>query len=101
MLLIYVTYPNITEAEKTVAHLLNQKLIACATIFEVNSHYQWQGSIAHEPEMVSLLKTLPHKAQLIENEIVKLHSYSIPCIIQMPAKVNESYMEWLKNELEN
>ncbi|MBU1850365.1 MAG: divalent cation tolerance protein CutA, partial [Nanoarchaeota archaeon] len=33
-------------------------------------------------------------------EIKKLHSYEIPAIIKMTAKVNEEYLEWAESVIE-
>lgn len=45
---IYITYPNIEEAKKICTHLLEQKLIACANYFPIESAYWWKGKIENE-----------------------------------------------------
>jgi periplasmic divalent cation tolerance protein len=96
---IYVTNPSKEEAERIAKHLLEKRLIACANIFPIDSMYWWEGRIAHEKEHVFIAKTLVGKADAVESEIKKMHSYKVPCIARIPVKTNADYFTWLRDEV--
>lgn len=98
-LFVYVTAANQKEAQKIATHLLQKKLIACANIFPISSMYWWKGKIQNGKEVVVILKTIQNNYTTIKKEIEKIHSYEIPCIIQIPVKVNEKYGGWMRKEM--
>lgn len=61
--------------------------------------YPWEGKIAEETECQLIVKTLEKHYAKIVKEVEKIHSYSIPCIIKIPATANEKYFVWVKNEV--
>ena len=98
--LIYITNPTKREAKKIAKYLIEKKLIACANIFgPVNSIYHWKGKIVDEKEFVLIAKTTDTKFAKIKKEVEKIHPYTIPCIIKIPAASNEKYFTLLKSEL--
>ena len=99
MILIYITNPSKKEAKTLVNLLLKKRLIACANIFPVDSLYWWKNKIADEQEWIIIAKTLENKFRKAKAEIEKIHSYSIPCVIKIPARTNEKYFGWLKSEV--
>ncbi|MBI2668658.1 divalent-cation tolerance protein CutA [Candidatus Woesearchaeota archaeon] len=99
MILVYVTYPSNAEARKIVTHLLKKRFIACATFFPVQSAYWWKGKIEQSTEYVSLCKTTEQNWKKIQEEVKKLHSYAVPCILKLKADANISYLSWLSQEL--
>jgi len=97
---VYITNPTKTEARKIAKRLLKQKLIACANIFgPINSIYHWKGKIADETEFVLIVKTTKTNFEKVRNEVEKIHSYSIPCIVKIPVSSNQKYFNWLKDEV--
>lgn len=101
IILVYITNSSKKEATKVAKHLLDKKLIVCANIFEnVTSIYLWEGKMAEETEYQLIVKTLEKHYETIIKEIEKIHSYSIPCIIKIPASANEKYFNWLKSEID-
>lgn len=100
MILVYITNPSVEEARKVARHLLEKKLIACANIFSgVESLYHWKGKIAEEEEVVLLGKTTEQNFEKVKSEVEGIHSYSVPCIIKIPASANRKYLDWLKEEV--
>jgi periplasmic divalent cation tolerance protein len=100
MILIYITCKNKIEAKKIANFLIKNRLIACANFFPIESIYRWQEKIVKDKEVVLILKTLEKNFKKIEKEIKKLHSYTIPCILEIPLKrVNSNYLNWLKREI--
>ncbi len=99
MVLAYITCKNKKEAKEIASSLLNKKLIACANIFPIESMYRWKGKIQNDREVVLLAKTTSAKFKQVEKETKKMHSYEVPCILKINAKVNKEYGEWLKGEI--
>jgi len=99
LVFIYITNPTQKEARKIAKYLLEKRLIACANIFPVESLYWWQEKIANEKEFVLIVKTREKNFEKVRNEVKKIHSYSVPCIIKIPVSSNEKYFDWLKTEI--
>ena len=97
---VYITNPNEEEARKIARHLLEKKLIACANIFPISSLYWWKGKIADEKEVVLIAKTLEENFEKVKEEVKKIHSYSVPCIIKIPVSSNKKYFDCIKEEVE-
>ena len=99
MTIIYITCKDEEEAVKISKHLLGKKLIACSNMHPIRSMYWWEGKIQDEREVVIIAKTLAKNYEKIKEEVSKLHSYDVPCILKIDAEANESYDEWVKGEV--
>ena len=99
MTLIYITCSNEQEAVKITKHLLNKKLIACSNINPIRSLYRWHEKIQDDKEFAIIAKTKEKNYKKIKEEVSKLHSYDIPCILKINAEANESYEKWVNEEV--
>ena len=99
-IIVYITYPNIEEANKIISHLINKKLIACANIFPVKSSFIWKGKVDNSDEIVSIAKTKKENWEKIKAEVKKMHSYETPCIFKIEAEANEDFEDWVNKETE-
>jgi len=99
-IIIYVTYPNMEEANKAIAHLLQKKLIACANSFSIKATSYWTGKIQECDEVISILKTKTENWKKVRDEVKKIHPYKVPCIMKLNVEANEDYEEWIKKETE-
>ena len=99
MTLIYITCKDEQEAVKISKHLLNKRLIACSNMHPVRSMYWWNNKIADEKEFVIMAKTKEKNYKAIKEEVKKLHSYDVPCILKIDAEANESYGKWVDKEV--
>ena len=99
MTLIYITCKDEQEAVKISRHLLNERLIACSNMHPIRSMYWWNNSIADEKEVVIIAKTKEKNYKAIKEEVKKLHSYDVPCILKIDAEANESYDQWVEEEV--
>ena len=99
MTLLYITCKDKREAEKIAIHLLKKRLIACANIFPVQSMYWWKGKIVNDAEYAVLAKTNNKNYKKAADEIKKIHSYEIPCILRIEAKANKEYEDWVNREV--
>lgn len=99
MVFIYITNPNEQEARRIAKHLLEKRLIACANISPINSLYWWEGEITDDKEFVLIAKTSETNYDKVKDEVEKIHSYDIPCIIKIPVNSNKKYFDWLISEI--
>ena len=99
MTLVYITCKNKKEAEKISMHLLRKRIIACANIFPIKSMYWWNNKIVNDKENVIIAKTNDKNFNKVENEVKKIHSYEIPCILKINATSNKEYWQWANRKM--
>lgn len=99
-MLLYITAADRQEALSISKALLEERLIACATITEqAASLYWWRGEIEQTTEAVIIAKTLESLVAQTMERIRTLHSYACPCILALPVtSVNPAYLEWIQEE---
>ena len=78
---IEATYPSKEEAEKISFNLLEEKVIACATLTEVVSISPWEGRLDKSSEIKFNIKTLDKYADQVKEIILARHSYEIPMVL--------------------
>jgi len=98
VLIIKVTYPNKEEADKAIAILLKKELISSANLFAIKSTSLWTGKIKEVDEVMALFKTNNDNWIRVRDEIKKLHSYKVPCIIKIEGEANLEYEEWVDKQ---
>ncbi|VVB73893.1 Divalent-cation tolerance protein CutA [uncultured archaeon] len=96
--LVYITHKNKAEARKVVSRLLKRRLVACANIFPIESHYRWKGRIEQAKEIVTVLKTKKENWNKVRAEVERIHPYEVPCIMRLDAEANPSYESWIRKE---
>lgn len=100
MIFVYIICKNKREAKKIGLSLVKKRLAACCNIFPIESIYWWRNKIVKDKEVVLIVKTLKKNFGKIEREIKKLHSYTVPCILEILInKGNKEYLNWLKKEI--
>jgi periplasmic divalent cation tolerance protein len=97
MIIIYCPCPSKEEAQKIAQFLLENRLIACANMFPIESMYWWEGEIAKENEFVLIGKTTEKQYPKVVSEIEKIHPYDTPCILKIDVDSNKKYRSWLEN----
>lgn len=95
--LLYITHESEAEARRISDLLIEQKLIACANLFPINSIYWWGGEVVKEGEWVSLVKTTLEKSKTVEAAVLAIHTYQTPCIMKMEVTANASYEAWIED----
>lgn len=95
-LVFYTTYPDEITARSITAQLLNQRLIACANIFPIQSAYWWEGAVQQEGEWVAVLKTRLSLEQAVEAALLEIHPYETPCIMRFETRANAAYAQWIE-----
>jgi len=86
----------ISESEKIAKSLVEEGLVACVNIPQVNSYFRWEGEIQVEKEALLIMKTRTAKIEQIVERIKELHSYEVPEIIALPIIAgHEGYLDWV------
>ena len=97
--LVLMTVSSEDEAKAIATQLVNERLIACANFFPIQSIYRWNNEICHEPEWQLVLKTDMSHFGTLKNRAIALHSYDVPEIIILPiADGYAPYIAWMKQE---
>jgi len=100
MIFIYITCPNKKEAKKIGNFLIQKRLTACCNIFPIESIYWWQKRIVKNREVVLIAKTLKKNFKKVEKEVKRLHSYTVPCILEIPiTQGSKDFLNWLEKEV--
>lgn len=95
-------FANETDANNVINALLENKIIACAQVIDIKSHYFWKGKICHEPEVLVLFKTQQKLYNLLESKIKEMHPYEIPEIIAVDIEKGvPDYLNWIAEVTKN
>ena len=96
---VYTTIGSEHEAKEIAKNLMDQKLIACANMFPINSLYFWDGKLQDDCEFAIIMKTRFELVEELITELTKIHSYDVPCIVCWEiSKGNENYLSWIIQE---
>ena len=100
-IIVSTTLEKREDAERLARLLLEQRLIACAQIFEPGqSLYWWQGGIVEATEILLTIKTDRSLFPRIERLIKAEHPYQVPEIIATAIICGSGeYLGWLEGEL--
>ncbi len=94
--MVLVTCTNESDARTLASELVRKKLAACVQIHPVTSIYTWEGNIHTDPEYRLIIKTRDHLYHDLEKQILTLHDYEVPQIIQVPIEKGlTSYLNWI------
>ncbi len=95
LIAVYITNPDKKTARKIAKYLIDNKLVACANVFKINSLYNWDSKFVDENEYALLAKTTDAKFKMIVKEVEKIHPYKIPCIEKISIDANSKYAKWV------
>ena len=95
--LIYITFSNKDEAKKIAKELISLKLVACANIIkDMESVYEYNGEIHDGNETILILKTKSTLFEDVKNKVLELHSYDLPCIIEISiTSGHKEFLNWI------
>jgi len=98
--LVYVTAPNLAEAESLARLAVEGRLAACANILPgMRSLYWWQGKLEQADEVVLLLKTTGALVPALTQALTSAHSYDCPCVVALPIDAgNPDFLRWIDAE---
>lgn len=101
--LLYVTCKNREEAVAIGRALVESRLAACVNILPgMHSLYRWKNKIESSEETVLIVKTRHALTDVVTRRIKELHSYEIPCILNIPVEGgSDAYLQWILRETES
>lgn len=100
MIAIFTTTDNLKEARKLAKTLVEQKLVACTQISDIESFYNWENNVQNDQEFRIMFKTTKNKYKDVERAILKIHSYDLPAIYAVDVdELYKPYGDWLNKSL--
>ena len=95
--IVLTTESTLEEANKLGRTLVEERLVACATLLPVvQSIYHWNDQIQSAPETLVMLKTSAEMLPVLEKRLRELHTYRVPEFLVIPVEHGSSqYLEWL------
>lgn len=97
---VLVTAGSEPEARAIARALVQDRLVACANLYPIESIYTWQGEIHQDQEWQIVLKTDLAIFPRLEARIRELHSYDVPEIIALPIhQSSQPYLEWISSHV--
>ena len=98
-IMIYTTLPNKAITKKIAKTLVEEKLIACANSFSVESIYKWKNKLCEDKEFALIMKTRKDLYKKTERRLKELHPYEVPAIVSYEIKEgSKDYLSWIKEE---
>lgn len=95
--IVLTTESTLEEANKLGRTLVEERLVACATLLPVvQSIYHWNDQIQSAPETMVLLKTSTDNLEQLEKRLKELHTYRVPEFLVLPVESGSAaYLGWL------
>ncbi len=99
VLMLLVTVAHAEEGERISRELVHGQLAACGVVVPgVTSLYRWQGSVERSAECLLLVKTTRARAAAATARVVQLHSYELPCVLEIPVSGGHAaYLDWVRS----
>lgn len=99
--IVLTTTGNIDEARMLGRTLVEERLVACATMVPaVESIYRWEGKIETGNETLLLLKTDAEHIPALQERLHALHSYDVPEFLVLPVESgSDAYLKWMGQNL--
>ena len=97
--IVLTTHPELAGAKALAKTLLQEKLIACATLGTgMQSLYVWDGEIQEDSEIQLLLKTDLDKFDALEARVKELHPYDVPELLAITVTQGSAdYLQWVQD----
>ena len=95
LLLFYTTHPDEATAKEIGGQLVSERLAACYNLLPMQSGYFWEGAFAKDDEWVLVLKTQPARREALQERLLALHPYEVPCCLHWEVSANPAYEAWI------
>ncbi|AHG20672.1 cation tolerance protein CutA [Chania multitudinisentens RB-25] len=98
---ILCTTPDEATAQELAAHVLGEKLAACATLLPgASSLYYWEGKLQQEYEVQMLLKSDRQHQQALLAYLKQHHPHQTPELLVLPVMTGDKdYLSWINASL--
>lgn len=94
------TAPDAWHAERIARALVDERLIACASLVPgLTSIYRWQGAVQADAEVLLLMKTRRALVPRLKERLPQLHPYQVPELVVTEVTDGlEPYCRWVLDE---
>ena len=93
---VMTTVSSDEDAIKVINAVLESKLAACVQTTSIGSHYEWNGELCHDKEILILFKTSWRLYEELEAKLSIIHPYETPEIIALDIeKGAKKYFDWI------
>jgi len=90
----------IGEADKISRPLVEEKLVACINVANVDSFFRWEGHCKTEKESLLIMKTRTDRIGQVIKRVKAIHPYEVPEIIALPIIDGiEEYLQWVEDSI--
>ena len=98
--LIYTTFPEIGDAKRVGAVLVEARLAACVNIFPgMVSIFEWKGKREEANEAAMIIKTRAALVDGVIAEVKRLHPYEVPALLVLPTEGGSAeYCGWIASQ---
>lgn len=99
-LVVFITVPDRAEADRIADTLVGERLAACVNILgPIRSVYRWEGKVAHDEELLLVIKTTRPRYAALEARVLEIHPYQTPEVIALPIEQGSAaYLGWIRTE---
>lgn len=96
--LVLTTLSAKVDGQAFAAVLVRERLAACVNVLgEMDSVYQWQGTVELERERQLLIKTTADRLLALQTRLHEMHPYDVPEFLVIPViGGSEPYLKWVK-----
>ncbi|MCE2716643.1 MAG: divalent-cation tolerance protein CutA [Alphaproteobacteria bacterium] len=99
MILIYTTVETAQQAEHLAETLIQERLVACANSWPIQSMYKYKGKFIKSHEIGMYLKTSMERHDAVHKRLTELHPYECPAIIMINTEhVHPAFARWVKEQ---
>lgn len=98
--IVTTTVGSAADAQRLAQAAVQARVAACVQIEAIDSHYAWQGKLAHEPEWRLLLKTRPDAAEAALSWLQAAHPYEVPQLLLRTEHANAAYAAWVAAQVD-
>ncbi len=101
--LIYITAASRDKALMIARILLEERLIACANVFDgATSIYRWEDRIEETTEAALIAKTASENLERLTHRVLEIHDYFCPCVVSIKIDGgNAAFLNWIDAETLN
>lgn len=97
---VYITASDKEEARRLAHALVENRLAACANVFDgMTSVYRWDGAVQESGEAVLIAKTREDLVPALTEKVQELHSYDCPCVVSLALTGGSAdFLAWIAAE---
>ncbi len=101
VLSVYVTAADADEARRIGRALVEENLAACVNVLPGHTAiYRWEGKLEEGAECAFLAKTTAARFEALRRRVRALHSYTLPCILALPAATGDAeFLDWVREQV--